>query len=88
MRSVYKAKEQFDQFSAQAKEAMDKAMKNLEAEGAHAKASPVPIGESETDGSPSLIDLARRLNVPTEGRTAEEIADSIASHADHTAQSS
>jgi hypothetical protein len=88
VRSVYKAKEQFDQLTAQAKEAMDRAMKNLEAEGADAKASPVLSSESETDGSPSLIDLARRLNVPTEGRTAEKIVDSIASHAVHTAQPS
>ena len=88
MRSLAKAKEQFDQLSAQAKDALDRAVRNLEAEGGDAKASPVPLTESETNGPRSLIDLARRLDVPTEGRTAEEIADSIASRAIHAAQQS
>jgi hypothetical protein len=88
MRSVAKAKEQFDQFSAQAKDALDRATRNLEAKGGDAEASPLFLGEPGIHDSLSLIDLAHRLKVPTEGRTAEEISDSIASLASCATQPS
>ncbi|MGA1974822.1 MAG: hypothetical protein ABSG92_04235 [Conexivisphaerales archaeon] len=88
MRSVVKTKEQFNQLSAQAKDALDTAVRNLEAEGSDLRASPASYNESEIHGSLSLIDLAHKLKVPTEGRTTEEIADSIASLAVHAAQHS
>jgi Sec-independent protein translocase protein TatA len=86
MRTVARAKEQFDQLSAQAKDALDRAVRNIE----ETSGKPMPQGAAKPEpvrsGGLSLIDLARRLGVPTEGRTADEIADSIAQMAVKAAQ--
>ena len=78
LRSVAKAKEQFDQLSAQAKSALDRAVRNAQEKSGEPMAPATPTPESERSDGLSLIDLAHRLGVPTEGRTADEIADSIA----------
>jgi Sec-independent protein translocase protein TatA len=86
MRSVAKAKEQFDQLSAQAKDALDRAVRNIQEQSGEPAAPVVPSPEPERSDALSLIDLAHRLGVPTEGRTADEIADSIAGMAMKAAQ--
>jgi Sec-independent protein translocase protein TatA len=78
MRSLAKASEQYDRLSAQAKDALGKAVRSLEEEQGR-QAEPAAQGQ-EQEGSDvlALVDLARRLGVRTEGKTSDEISDEIA----------
>jgi len=78
MQSLAKAKEQYDHLSAQAREALDRSLRSLEQDSGRSPISKVGSPEPETPGVISLIDLAHKLGVKTEGRTADEIADEIA----------
>jgi Sec-independent protein translocase protein TatA len=78
MRSLAKAAEEYDRLSAQAKEALGKAAESLEEEQKR-QAQP-SAQERNHDGSDaiSLVGLAHRLGLKTEGKTADEISDDIA----------
>ena len=77
-RTVAKAVEQFNRLSGQAREALDRAV-DLAREEDGLPVAPKPEKAAAGDASGmSLIELAHKLGIPTEGRTAEEIANVIA----------
>jgi len=78
VRSVAKAVEQFNRLSAQAKKALDRSMKSLEEDKGSGASTPETEGSLEGPEAMTLIDLAHRLGLTTEGKTAEQIADDIA----------
>ena len=85
MRSLAKAIEQYKRLDAQARDALGKAMRSLEAE----RASDHTHEESEPQQSDavSLVTLAHRLGVKTEGKTQDEIIEEMARMANVASQS-
>jgi hypothetical protein len=78
MRSLAKSAEQCERLNAQARDALGRAMRELEqAPGQLARGAP-EAGEPEGSDTLSLVDLAHRLGLKTEGRTADEITDEMA----------
>ena len=78
MRTVQKALDQFNQLSDQAKEALRRSVQSLESESGHPADAAAPAVAKDHSGSLSLIDLAHKLGLRTEGKTEEEIANDIA----------
>jgi hypothetical protein len=87
LKSLEKAVKEYDRLSVQAKEALGRAMKSLEAEEGQAAGLLAEEKERQESDSLTLVDLAHRLGMKTEGRTAEEIADQIALMAVNAARS-
>jgi hypothetical protein len=79
MRSLMKVKEQFDRLSEQAKEAIELSIRDIERETGQPETFRFGSKEPPEDGTMALLDLAHRLGLKTEGKTAEEISNAIAS---------
>ena len=77
VRAVAKAVDQVNRLTDQAREALDTAVQQVQKDTGQPVERVFAPKEKKSDGL-SLVDLAHRLGVKTEGRTADEIADDIA----------